>query len=120
MCGSPVVLGQHYLLCPVFAQKSVLNLALRSKVTNLAGGTAFSSQVSFGTCNRHDKSISYTDVFPRRILGAIIQSASYNVRTRVAGRVIVGLSVGIASSVIPIYIASPSAALSGCVILTKL
>lgn len=47
---------------------------------------------------------------PLRILGAIIQSASYKVRDLVAGRVIAGLSVGIASSVIPIYIVTPSTA----------
>ncbi|KAK4705076.1 hypothetical protein P7C70_g1137, partial [Phenoliferia sp. Uapishka_3] len=39
------------------------------------------------------------------ILGSITQAASYKVRDLVAGRVISGLAVGIASSVIPIYIA---------------
>ncbi|KAL8290405.1 hypothetical protein RQP46_002663 [Phenoliferia psychrophenolica] len=38
------------------------------------------------------------------IVGSTTQSASYHVRDLVAGRVISGLSVGIASSIIPIYI----------------
>ncbi|KAM0749989.1 general substrate transporter [Meredithblackwellia eburnea MCA 4105] len=39
------------------------------------------------------------------VLGSIIQSASYNVRTLVAGRVISGLSIGLASSCVPMFIA---------------
>ncbi|KAJ5099318.1 hypothetical protein N7532_006319 [Penicillium argentinense] len=83
-----------------------LNGSEKELVTSITSGGAFIGAVVAGLCaDRYGRKMGIYTGCILFIVGAIIQAASYSIAQMTVGRAVVGLGVGSAAMIVPLYIA---------------
>ncbi|KAH8819366.1 general substrate transporter [Xylogone sp. PMI_703] len=89
----------------------ILNSSEKELITSITSGGAFIGAVIAGlTADRYGRKGAIYFGCVLFILGAVIQAASYSLAQMTVGRCVVGLGVGSAAMIVPLYIAEVSPA----------
>ncbi|KAJ5381137.1 uncharacterized protein N7496_003565 [Penicillium cataractarum] len=83
-----------------------LNSSTKELITSITSGGAFVGGVVAGLCaDRYGRKLGIYNGCILFIIGAIIQATSFSIAQMTVGRLIVGLGVGSAAMIVPLYIA---------------